>query len=86
MAKVIINTTIEGCIDKYEAYKALCEEVGLKMLSNGTANNYIIEDNILYKLVDKSYHGSSQIEKEVYSEDFKTVMLFENLLNVKCFL
>lgn len=86
MAKIQVNITTEGNINKYEAYKALCEEVGLKMLINGTANNYIVEDNILYELVNKSYHGSPKEEKKIYSKDFKTVILFENLLNVKCFL
>lgn len=34
------------------------------MLINGTANNYIVEDNILYELVNKSYHGSPKEEKK----------------------
>lgn len=86
MANIQINAIIEGHIDKYEAYKALCEEVGLRMLVNGTANNYAVEDNILYKLKDNPFHGSSSIEKEVYSKDFKTVMLFESLLSIKHYL
>lgn len=86
MANIQINATIEGHIDKYEAYKALCEEVGLRMLVNGTANNYAVEDNILYKLIDKSCQDSSAIAKEVYSKDFKTVMLFESLLSIKHYL
>ena len=86
MAKVSINTTIEGHIDKYEAFRALCEEVGLKMCADGTDNSYIVEDSILYKLTDESYHGSPKIVREVYSKDFKKAILFENLVNIKHFL
>lgn len=79
MAIVRLQTYVEGNIDKFEAYKALCEEVGLGMLTDGTANDYVVEDHTIYRLNDTD-------EKEVYSKEFKRAVLFETLLQVKCYL
>lgn len=86
MAKVQIRTTIEGNIDKYDAFKALCEEVGLKMLTQDNLGDYKVKDGILYRYVDGSYHGSSLIKEEIVSKDYRLVALFESLLTIKSLL
>ncbi len=74
MVKVTINTNLEGYIDRFDAYKALCDDIGLTMLIDGTEGEYFIEENILYH------------KKGEYSKNPKTVMLFENLLTIKSIL
>lgn len=86
MAKVQIRTTIEGNIDKYDAFRALCEELGLKMLTEDNLSGYEVKEGVLYETVDISYHGSPQYVKEKVSDDYRTVTLFENLLMVKSLL
>lgn len=86
MAIVKVKIETEGYLGKFEAYQALCEDVGLDMLANGTERNYMVEDGVLYHSYDKSYHGSSEEEMEVYSKDPAKVLLFENLLAIKCLL
>lgn len=86
MALVKFSTKLEGYIDKYDAFKALCMDAGLTMLVDGTEKDYRVEDDVLYHIYDKSYHGSPSEEKEVYSKDLKKVMLFENLLAIKSIL
>ena len=86
MAKVQIRTTIEGNIDKYDAFRALCEELGLKMLTEDNLSGYEVKEGVLYETVDISYHGSPKYVKEKVSDDYRTVALFENLLMVKSLL
>lgn len=86
MAKVQIRTIIEGNIDKYDAFRALCEELDLKMLTQSNLSNYCVESGILYETVDISYHGSPKFVKEKVSDDYRTVTLFENLLIIKSLL
>ena len=83
MAKVHIKTITEGNIDKYDAFRALCEELGLDMLINDNLSDYFVEDRVLYENVDISYHGSPIIKKEVVSEDYRMVTLFECLQTIK---
>lgn len=78
MATVMISTSIEGHINKYDAFKALCEDIGLPMLIDGTTNEYSVENKILYH----TYDG----EIDIYDKNPRTVMLFENLLAIKCLL
>lgn len=86
MAKILGNTKIEVNIDKYDAYKALCQDVGLNMLINGKERDYTVENGVLYHTYDASYHGSVNEKKEVYSNDLRKVLLYENLLAIKSFL
>ena len=86
MAKVQIRTTIEGNIDKYDAFRVLCEELGLKMLTEDNLSGYEVKEGVLYETVDISYHGSPKYVKEKVSDDYRTVTLFENLLMVKSLL
>lgn len=86
MAKVKIKTETEGYISKYDAYKALCEDLGLYMLTNGTERDYHVRDGVLYHDVDTSYHGSVNEKEEVYTKNLNLVLLFENLLQIKSFL
>lgn len=83
MARVQIKTTIEGNIDKYDAFRALCEELNLKMLTQDNLGDYFVEDGTLYKNVDVSYHGSPRIEEEFVSGDYRIVTLFECLQTIK---
>lgn len=86
MAIVRVNAILEGNIDKFESFKALCENLGLYMLTDGTSNEYVVENNILYHIYDDGYHGSGNLIKEEYSTDFQKVMLFENLVAIKSLL
>ncbi len=83
MAKVKIRTTIEGSIDKYDAFQALCEELGLQMLIDDNLRDYGIEDGTLYKYIEISRYGIPDVKKEVISEDYRLVTLFESLLTIK---
>lgn len=82
MAKVTIKTTTEGMIDKFDAFRALSEELGLQMLTGNDLNKYKVCNGVLYKYINTAY-GEFGTEREVVSEDYRTVTLFESLLTVK---
>lgn len=86
MAAVKIVTMIEGNIDKFESYNALCKNVGLEMLVDRSTNQYVVENGKLYRKYDKAYHGSVSEDMEFITSDARQVMLFENLLAIKCIL
>ncbi|TCL55926.1 hypothetical protein EDD76_11360 [Kineothrix alysoides] len=86
MAKVMVKTAVEGNIDKFDAFRALCEELGLNMLTGNKLNEYVVEAGTLYKYIDSGYEGKyegSEKEKELVSSDYRMVTLFESLLIVK---
>lgn len=83
MAKVHIKTIIEGNIDKYEAFRALCEELGLNMLTEDNLSKYFVKNEVLYMNRDVSYHGSPIIKEEVISKDYRMITLFECLRTIK---
>ncbi len=86
MAKVMMKTAIEGNIDKFDAFRALCEELGLNMLTGSELNEYGVEAGVLYKYTDSEYEGEDEEcekDKELVSNDYRMVTLFESLLIVK---
>ena len=59
MAKVKIRTTIEGSIDKYDAFQALCEELGLRMLIDDNLRVYGVVGGTVYKWLEiYCFHNS----------------------------
>lgn len=84
MAKVMVKTAVEGNIDKFDAFRALCEELGLTMLTGNKLNEYVVEAGTLYKYIDSRCEGEYEgREKELVSSDYRMVTLFESLLIVK---
>ncbi len=85
MAKVMMKTAIEGNIDKFDAFRALCEELGLNMLTGSELNDYGVEAGVLYKYKDSECEEDEECEKdkELVSNDYRMVTLFESLLIVK---
>ncbi len=85
MAKVMVKTAVEGNIDKFDAFRALCEELGLTMLTGNKLNEYVVEAGTLYKYIDSGCEGEHEgsKKKELVSSDYRMVTLFESLLIVK---
>ncbi len=86
MAKVMMKTAIEGNIDKFDAFRALCEELGLNMLTGSELNDYGVEAGVLYKYTDSECEGEDEEcekDKALVSSDYRMVTLFESLLIVK---
>ena len=74
-----VPVNVDVTLSMEDVIAALKAECGVRS-NNNDDSYYVVENHILYKFTDVSYHGSPRYEKSMISDDENVVDMYEAII------